>query len=100
MGVLTKAEQTVLADLCTHLVVMDRAKEEFDKLPDLFVSDPDSGRTMRNPFLSLIQDETAVINTLRRELGLTPSARSRIQIASKDDQKNRGGLLNGEWKSA
>lgn len=83
MGVLTMADQVVVAALCTHLAILESVKAEYVKLPALMVKEPGTDRTIKNPFLALVNEQTIIINTLCREVGLTPSARSRLSVADK-----------------
>lgn len=97
-GLLTAADQSVIADLATHLRILEEAKAALEKNRALIVKDPETGKTIKNPYLAMVQEETGIINTLRREIGFTPSARSRLSVEPKGKGKEATGILNGQWQ--
>lgn len=77
---LTQADWSVLEHLAVHYRIWEEAKAEYDKQPIQFVKDTATGKTIRNPYLVLMQEETGIIDRLRGQLGMSPSNRARIQV--------------------
>lgn len=85
MGVLTEADQIALANLCQTYSTMIAAQEQLSKSGILYKTQ--SGYIQQSPLLSIVNTCVDTINKLSREFGLTPSSRSRLQMAADEKPK-------------
>jgi P27 family predicted phage terminase small subunit len=85
MRVLTEADYIALALLCSTYSTLIKAQESLNKAGLLFKTP--SGYVQQSPLIGIISNCTAQVNTLCREFGLTPSARTRIMTADDKTQE-------------
>ena len=87
MRVLTEADGIALAGLCQAYSTLAQAQTKLNKTGLLYIRE---GQPIRaTPLLRIIHECSDRINILCREFGLTPAARSRLQMNS--DQNPSGG---------
>lgn len=79
MDVLRDADYLALASLCIASSALAHAQSEVNRLGD-YVKGPD-GSPIKNPARRIVNEQIAIVNQLSREFGLTPSSRTRIQVA-------------------
>lgn len=77
MGTLTAADTTVLAVYCESVARWRRVADMAARTPPVSVRD---GVAVRNPLYAQVRDAAAEVRVMAREFGLTPSARSGIQV--------------------
>jgi P27 family predicted phage terminase small subunit len=85
-GVLTEMDSGVLANYCRAYSTRLRAelqmrRESGNGEPELALT-MRTGRRYRNPLQAEIDRQTEIMNKLAAELGMTPSARSRVHTVS------------------
>jgi P27 family predicted phage terminase small subunit len=94
MRVLTAADETMVMALCVHKAQLVSAIKQMAKMGTI-VREGEKTKTLpdgskveykgvirQNPVLSIIQKETAAIQKICAEFGLTPSSRVRLQAPS------------------
>lgn len=86
-GLLTVADQGVLESLARHSALAEKLWGQYSANAVEFVKDPGSGRTIKNPYLELWQEEDATCRRLGAMVGLDPSSRSRLQIKAPPERK-------------
>jgi P27 family predicted phage terminase small subunit len=92
MKVLTEADYLALANLCQAYSTMVDAQTQVKKLGILYKTP--SGYVMESPLLGIVKSEMAIINSLLREFGLTPSSRTRVAtVAGESGTQNRWAAL-------
>lgn len=79
-GLLTIVDGGALAKLCSLEADWLENEEQLKQSGQLY-KDPASGRVGKSPRLTIKQELTEQILILYRELGLTPSARTRLHVA-------------------
>ena len=84
MKVLTEADYMALANLCQVYSTMANAQEQLNKSGLLFKTQ--SGYVQQSPLIGIINGCVEKLNTLCREFGLTPSARTRV--SARDDKED------------
>ena len=85
MKVLTEADYIALGGLCQTYSTMMKAQEQLAKSGILFKTP--SGYVQQSPLIGVVNGCMEKIVALCREFGLTPSARSRVQLNSQDEEK-------------
>ena len=87
--VLTEADADLLALYCQHHAVWRRANKELDVSG--FVITTDKGYPMQSTWLSISMQAAKQMARLLAELGMTPAARTRIQVSEEtpDDAFDR-----------
>lgn len=85
MKVLTEADYIALASLCQAYSTMMKAQEQLNRSGILFKTP--SGYVQQSPLIGIVNNCTEKIVTLCREFGLTPSARSRVQVSQPEAAK-------------
>jgi P27 family predicted phage terminase small subunit len=78
MRVLTEADGLVLGNLCIAVSTLVRAQAKLNELGILYKAP--SGYVMQSPLLPVVNSCIDTISRLSREFGLTPAARSRMQV--------------------
>lgn len=84
MKVLTEADYIALGNLCQAYSTMIQAQTQMNKTGMLFKTK--SGYVQQSPLFTIISTQHTIVNKLLAEFGLTPSSRSRLQIAPGDDK--------------
>ena len=103
MRVLTEADGMVLTNLClvhSALVANLQAMREMNKSGRKlggYVIATKNGYLAINQFYANVREAMEQELKFCRELGLSPSARARMQV-EKDEPVSGSGILNGEWK--
>lgn len=90
-GLLTEADGAVLAMYCQDLGVMEELQVERNKLGPLV--EGANGEPVANPLDREIDRVSARLLQRERELGMTPSARSRIRVDATAKAKPSSGPL-------
>jgi P27 family predicted phage terminase small subunit len=85
MKVLTEADQIALANLCQAYATLIEAQNQMAKTGILYKTN--SGHIQQSPLLSIINGQVHIVNSLLREFGLTPSARTRVSVASGEEER-------------
>jgi P27 family predicted phage terminase small subunit len=83
MRVLTQADGDSLAKLCAKLADVEELETNIRKSGWL-IKNPKTGAIHANPLVQIKLQQDKDLIVMFREFGLTPSARSRIQIAPED----------------
>jgi len=78
MKVLTEADGLVLGNLCIAVSTLVRAQAKLNEAGILYKAP--SGYVMQSPLLPVVNSCIDTISRLSREFGLTPAARSRMQV--------------------
>lgn len=79
-GVLTVADRAVLAAYCQAWARWVEAEEQLQRTPTLLKTP--SGYVQQSPWLSIANKQLELMGRFMAELGLTPSARSRVTALS------------------
>ena len=95
MRVLTEADGIALANLCQQYATLIKAQRLLQKSGLLFKTK--SGYIQQSPLVGIISAAVDQVNKLCREFGLTPAARTRIQVIQ-EEPKQENGVLDGEWQ--
>ena len=82
MRVLTEADEIALGNLCVQYATLIKAQRLLDKSGLLLKTK--SGYVQQSPLVSIVAGCVEQVNKLCREFGLTPAARTRIQLAPED----------------
>lgn len=86
LGLLTKIDVSVLAMYCQAYARMVRAEDELSRQPEVIESD--KGNLYQNPWYGVARTAARDVMAYGRELGMTPSARTRIAV-----EKSEGDTL-------
>lgn len=113
MGVLTTVDKAVLAAYCQAYADWYRAREGLNEWLDLVAADENGhisdvycsptrdGGFKRNALISVHNDAAVLMVRFAAELGLTPSARSRLSLQIADDSEAKlKGLMYGQKQKA
>ena len=84
MRVLTEADGMALANLCMQYATLIKAQRLLEKSGLLFKSK--SGYVQQSPLVANVSSDVDQVNKLCREFGLTPAARTRLQVAWRDSE--------------
>ena len=93
MGVLTRIDGHALARYCRVWVRWRKAEEFIDQHGEMYPLKNDSGETkcfQQWPQVAIAHKQALLLTRLEAEFGMTPSARSRIQLAPKTGENARG----------
>jgi P27 family predicted phage terminase small subunit len=82
-GVVSELDVNALTIYCNAIAMHRQAQEQIDKLGPVVVGS--TGTPIKNPYLLVQKEAWERIKTLQAELGLTPSARAKLNIG-KDDE--------------
>ena len=85
MDVLTVADGMALSLLCETFASWRKAEEMLQKSGEVYPILDGNGETKylaQSPYVAIARNTAKQLQTLLREFGLTPSARSRIQVKS------------------
>lgn len=93
MKVLTEVDGIALSELCQTYATLKKAQVGLN-----LITKNTRGKLVANPLLSIIRDCSYRLLQLCREFGLTPAARSRIQMIDEGEKDAPDSLLNGRWK--
>ncbi len=87
MGVLSATDAPAIEQYCESYSEWRRAKEKVEKIGLAIVSKDKKGNIVvrRNPFLSVKQQAAHLCHRYLSEFGLTPSARSSLDISGNDE---------------
>jgi len=100
MGVLFEPDALALANLCRDIVEERNVSATCAKV-GLIIQQ--KGFFSVNPLFHIQSEVRKRISNALREFGMTPSARSRLQVAPDvrllKERKAAGGVLDGQWKS-
>ena len=91
MRVLTEADGMVLASLCQTYSRWVQASKQLEQSGLIFQTK--SGYTSRGPLLGVVNTCIDQINRLSRELGLSPSSRTRVHAAEEPQPKSKLAVL-------
>jgi P27 family predicted phage terminase small subunit len=91
MRVLTEADGIALAGLCQAYSTMAQTQTKVNKTGLLLVRE---GQIRATPLLKIIHECSDRINILCREFGLTPAARSRLQMNSTQNPSGGDDILD------
>jgi len=92
MKILTEADGIALAGLCQAYSTMAQAQAKLNRTGLLYGKE---GQPIRaSPLLRIIHDCSERINILCREFGLTPAARSRLQMNSTQNPSGGDDILD------
>lgn len=87
-GVLTAAEQSIFAAYCQAYSRWVQAERKIQQLGDLVVKTR-NGHQIPNPYLPVANKAMEQMRGFANELGLTPSARARINSVNDDSGKTK-----------
>ena len=79
LGVLSPADGIALEMLCTDIAELEKVFAQLTRTGYLVV-DPNSRRIRQNPLVGLVAELNKRVMIGLREFGLTPSARSRVEM--------------------
>lgn len=79
IGVLTTIDQSALVALAIQLANQRYAWEQIGKVG--YIVKTPSGYVQTNPFVGLLNHSTKLARGLMQEFGMTPAARTRIQVS-------------------
>jgi P27 family predicted phage terminase small subunit len=82
--IMTEADQIILASLCQSHAILAAAHRELNR--SKLMVDSKVGGPRVTPLFKIINESTNTVARLCQELGLTPSARSKLRIDTKLDQ--------------
>jgi P27 family predicted phage terminase small subunit len=92
MRVLTEADEIALGNLCGAYATLIEAQNQMAKTGILYKTK--SGHIQQSPLLSIINAQLNIVNSLLREFGMTPAARTRVAAVEEDEKpKNRFAAL-------
>ena len=91
MRVLTEADGMVLASLCQTYSRWVQASKQLEQSGLIFRTK--SGYIQQSPLLGVVNTCVEQINRLSRELGLSPSSRTRVHAAEEPQPKSKLALL-------
>jgi P27 family predicted phage terminase small subunit len=100
MKVLTEADRIGLERLCEALVTQQQAQAALNKVGLLVkqgADDTHAGWIQTNPLFHMVRELNREIATWLREFGLTPAARTRVQVADGPERRKKDGVLNGQF---
>ncbi len=89
LGVLSTCDGHALSLLCESFAEWKNAKLQVAKRGEVFpITNPDGSLKylQQNPYVSIAKNAHADLLRLLREFGLTPASRTRIEIATQNDQ--------------
>lgn len=87
MRVLTEADYIALGNLCQAYSTLIDAQKKLSKAGILYKTK--SGYIQQSPLLGIVNSQMALINALLRELGLTPSSRTRVSTIEEPRKENK-----------
>ena len=88
IGLLTSVDTGALSHLCDQMALYQQARQDIEEEGYYYVSD--KGNQISHPSVGLLYKADAAIRSYMREFGLTPSARSGLNVStdSADDPLN------------
>ena len=89
LGVIATCDGKALALLCEAFAEWKNAKEKVSKMGEVIpIKNPDGSLKylQQNPYVSIARKSGSDLLRLLREFGLTPASRTRIEIATQNDQ--------------
>jgi P27 family predicted phage terminase small subunit len=91
--ILEEKDEAILAAYCYSVVKWRKAEQEIRRLEkisslDMFLSEGATGTKIANPLLTISRRFAADMVTYAAQLGMTPSARLRVQIADAPKKSN------------
>lgn len=81
---LTEADGIALANLCQQYSLLQQAQAKLQKTGLLLKTK--SGYIQQSPLVAIVSSAVDQVNKLCREFGLTPAARTRIQVAQENSE--------------
>lgn len=96
MRVLSEADRAAVAMYCQAWARWVAAEEQIAALAasDQLVTSTENGYPVASPWLSISSNAAKQLKSLAAELGLTPSARSKVTTIAEADQDELGKLLD------
>lgn len=94
LGLLTEADYLALETLCWSYQLVCRARRQLAKEKLRITSE--SGWSQANALLGIINQQTAVVNKMMAEFGMTPASRSRISVPPEKPKANKFAALAEE----
>jgi P27 family predicted phage terminase small subunit len=86
MGVITQADRAIFAAYCQAYGRWKAAEEDLEKTNTNIIK-TQSGNVIQNPLLGIVNKAWDKVVIASRELGLTPSARSKVIAGAKPSEK-------------
>lgn len=96
MGVVTVVDRAALAAYCQAWARWIDAEAQVAKLGTIVKTA--NGNLIQNPYLAVANRAMEQMTRLAAEFGMTPSSRSRVQIAAADDGPSLADLLFADVK--
>lgn len=96
MGVLTTVDRGALAAYCQAYARWVEAEEQLKKTPAL-IKTP-SGYVQQSPWLSVANKQLEIMGRYMVELGITPSARSRVTTTGREVEQDKITLIKFAWQ--
>ncbi len=84
MGVLTVADRAAFAAYCQAYSRWAEAEQKLQETPMLLKTP--SGYVQQSPWLSIANRQMELMTRFAVEMGLTPSARTRVSVSTREDQ--------------
>lgn len=97
MGVLTEVDRSAFAAYCQSYARWKEAQDHINTEGATY--ETENGMQRPNPYVAICNTEQRLMMSAASEFGLTPSARSRIMVATgghKDDEDEMEALLGGD----
>ena len=91
VGLLTEADHDALALYCETWATWKRAEEQVRRKGEVVKTT--NGNVIQNPYLAIANRAKRDALLLLREFGMTPSARSRVNVGSAADEPSLADLL-------
>lgn len=91
VGLLTEADHDALALYCETWAMWKRAEEQVRRKGEVVKTT--NGNVIQNPYLAIANRAKRDALLLLREFGMTPSARSRVNVGSAADEPSLADLL-------
>lgn len=99
MGILSKADRSVIAAYCQAWQRWLEFEKAIDEHGSTFVTD--KGYVCQRPEVAMAKNQAALLRALAGELGLSPAARSRVEVPEKPPEKDKTEeLLFGKRRGA
>ena len=92
MRVVTDADGIALGMLCQAYATLIRAQSKLTETGLLFKTP--SGYVQQSPLIGIVNSSTETITRLCREFGLTPAARTRVQVQDQEQKDEKDGVLD------
>lgn len=94
MGVVTAVDRAALAAYCQAWARWVDAEGQVARLGTIVKTA--NGNLIQNPYLAVANRALEQMTRLAAEFGMTPSSRSRVQVAARDDEPTLADILFGD----